>query len=355
MGLPKILITFLTLAASLIKRSQRGVVALILKDDTDATFDTKIYTSIDEIDAADWTAANKDLIEKTFLGTPAKVIVERLAIAALNYNDALARLANKKWNYLAVPGIEAADTALVSTWLKTQRDTNKKTFKAVLPNSVSDHEGVINFTTAGNKVGATTYTAAQYCVRIAGILAGLPLTRSATYYPLAEVESITESADPDGDIDAGKLILINDGSKIKIARAVNSLTTFIPTKSSVFSKIKIIEGIDMVRDDIRSTFEDDYVGKYVNNYDNKVLFLAAVNQYFRELAAPDAGVLDPGYDNNALIDTESQKSYLQGKGVDITTLSDQQIKEYNTDSEVFAMANVKFLDAMEDLTFGVYM
>ena len=36
MGLPQILIRFYTLATSAIKRSQRGVVALVLKDDTKA-------------------------------------------------------------------------------------------------------------------------------------------------------------------------------------------------------------------------------------------------------------------------------------------------------------------------------
>ncbi|WP_187142768.1 phage tail sheath C-terminal domain-containing protein [Thermanaerosceptrum fracticalcis] len=353
MGLPQVIIQFQTLAASAVQRSQRGIVALIIKDDTDTTFDTKVYTSVDEIDAADWTATNKDYIEKAFLGTPTKVIVERLATAATDYNAALIRLKNKKWNYLAIPGIASADVAAISTWIKTERDTNKKTFKAVLPNSVSDHEGIINFATDNIKVGDKTYIAAEYCARIAGILAGLPFTRSATYYALPEVESITESADPDADIDAGKLILVNDGAKIKIGRGVNSLTTFAPTKSSQFSKIKIIEAVDLVRDDIRDTFDGEYVGKVINNYDNKILFLAAVNAYFRSLAADD--ILDRNYDNKAEIDIDAQKIYLQSQGVDTSIMTDQEIKEYNTGSKVFAKASVKFVDAMEDLTFTVNM
>lgn len=354
MGLPEILIEFKTQGTTAIQRSARGIVALILKDDTDTTFDTKVYSSIDEIDAADWTATNKDYIEKAFLGIPSKVIVERLATTATDYNAALDRLKNKKWNYLAIPGIQTAEVANIATWIKTQRDNYHKTFKAALPNYAADHEGIINFATDDIKVGEKTYTTAEYCARIAGILAGLSLDRSATYYALPEVESITESADPDADIDAGKLILIGDiNGPYKIGRAVNSLTTTTATKGEEFKKIKIVEGVDMVRDDIRNTFENYYVGKVVNHYDNKVLFLAAVNAYFKELERLD--VLDPNYDNLTEIDVDAQRLYLMGKGIDVSALSEQQIKEYNTGSKVFAKARVKFLDAMEDLQFAIYM
>ncbi len=353
MGLPEIIINFQTLAATAVQRSQRGIVTLILKDDTDTSFESKVYTNSNEIEAASWTAINKDYIEKAFLGAPTKVIAERIAVADTDYSTALTRLKNKKWNYLAIPAIAPGDVATVSNWIKTERDANKKAFKAVLPNSASDHEGIINFTTDNIVVGAKTYTTAQYCARIAGIQAGLPFTRSSTYYVLSEVDSITSSATPDDDINNGQLILVNDGAKIKIGRGVNSLTTFTPTKSSIFSKIKILEGIDLVKDDIRDTFDGSYVGKVINNYDNKVLFLASVNAYLRSLA--DQGILDSSFDNKVEIALAAQKLYLQGQSVNVMDMSDQEIKEYNTDSKVFASAQVKFVDAMEDLQFTVYM
>lgn len=353
MGLPQILIEFKTKGATAVKRSARGIVALILKDDTNTSFATKTYGSIAEVDTADWNAENKDYIEKAFMGAPSAVIVERVAAAAEDYNDALLRLKNKKWNYLAIPALETGETAAVAAWIKGQRDTDKKTFKAVLPGSIGDHEGIINFTTADIKAGDKTYSTAEYCARIAGILAGMPFSRSATYYVLSEVESITESVTPDADIDAGQLILVNDGEKIKIGRAANSLVTTTATKGESFKKIKIVDAVDLVRDDIRDTFEGGYVGSVVNSYDNKVLFLAAVNAYFKELARMD--VLDPGYDNKASIDVEAQRIYLESLGVDVTEMSEQQIKEANTGSRVFAAAAVKFLDAMEDLQFSVSM
>ncbi|HWQ30195.1 MAG TPA: phage tail sheath C-terminal domain-containing protein [Negativicutes bacterium] len=353
MGLPQVLIEFKTKGTTAVKRSARGIVALILKDDTDTTFTSKSYGSISEVGAGDWTAANKDYIEKAFMGAPYMVIVERLSASAADYSEALQLLRNKKWNYLAIPGIASEQVSEVAAWIKTERDTNKKAFKAVLPASASDNEGIINFVGANIKAGSKTYSTAEYCSRIAGILAGMPFSRSATYYALSEVESISESATPDADIDAGKLILVNDGEKIKIGRAVNSLVTATAAKGEDFKKIKIVDAVDLLRNDIRDTFDGSYVGNVVNSYDNKVLFLAAVNAYFKELARMD--VLDSSYENMASIDVGAQRTYLMGKGIDVSGMNEQQIKEANTGSLVFATAAVKFLDAMEDLKFAVEM
>lgn len=352
MGLPEILINFKTQGTTAIDRSARGIVALVLKDDTQ-TFDTKIYKSIDEVDSVDWSSDNKGYIEQAFMGTPSQIIIERIATTDSDYSNGLARLKNKNWNYLAIPGIPDSDVSNVVSWIKTERDTHKKTYKAVLSNTTADHEGIINFTTNDLKVGENTYSASDYTGRIAGILAGLPFTRSATYYELSEVESITESSDPDTDIDSGKLILINDGTKIKIGRGVNSFTTTTATKGEEFKKIKIVDAVDLVRDDIRNTFDGSYVGKITNSYDNKVLFLAAVNAYFEELEKLE--VLDSAFDNKSEIDAESQRTYLMSKGVDVDSLKEQEIKEYNTGSKVFASAKVKFLDAMEDLKMEIFM
>ncbi|BBI32486.1 phage tail sheath subtilisin-like domain-containing protein [Cohnella abietis] len=353
MGLPEISISFTSLAVSAIQRSQRGIVALILQDNT-GNFDSKEYKAITEVETTEWTPANLDLIQKTFLGVPSKIIVERIAIGSgetpADYAEALNRLAGKRWNYLAAPKATTTDVTKIATQIKTWRDANKKTFKAVLPNSANDHEGIINFTTGGIVVGETIYTASDYTARIAGILASLPLTRSSTYYVLPEVETITESVDPKADIDAGKLILINDGEKIKIGRGVNSLTTLSEGKTADFTKIKIIEGHDLVQDDISRTFSDNYVGKVNNSYDNQALFITAVNSYLRRL---EGDVLDPAADNRATVDIEAQRLAWEDIGEDTTSWNDQKVKETTFQAKVFLGGALKFLDAVEDLQLKI--
>ena len=265
---------------------------------------------------------------------------------------ALERLKNKHWYYLTVPSVTDDEKDTVVEFIKNMRNTFHKTFKAVLPSCDANFEGIINFCTDNIKVGSKTYTTSEFCARIAGILAGLPLDRSATYFALNEVTSITESETPDEDVDNGKLILINDGIKIKIARGVNSFTDFNDEKGEDFSKIKIIEAIDMMRDDVRTTFEDEFVGKVENSYDNKIVFVAAVNKYFKDLA--NRGVLYDEFDNKAEIDIESTRQWLS-LTKDVSSWEDEKIKTANTGTYVFLKANVQVQDAIEDMNFGIYI
>ena len=350
MGLPEINFIFQSLAVSSIQRSGRGIVMLILKDNTSALLNSFIsYRDATEVKKENWLEKNYDYIQKAFLGTPSRVLIINIGEAGEVANGLQASKAHK-WNYLAVPEASESDMTLISTFLKTQRDNEKKTYKAVVANVVSDHEGVVNFTTTGIKVGEKAYTTAEYTARIAGILAGLSLQRSATYFVLPEVTSITEHEDPDADINNGKLILINDGEKIKIGRGVNSLTTFTVTKSSDFSKIKIIEGHDLVKEDITRTFNDQYVGKVNNSYDNQVLFLAAVNSY---LAGIEGDVLDPSAENSVGVDVQAQRLAWESIGTVTDDWDEQKVKENAFKSKVFVGGKLKFLDAMEDLDFKI--
>lgn len=352
MGLPKINITFAKKASTLITRSSRGIVALILEDTTVSGATTKVYEPNQEILVTDWSEKNIDYIKKAFLGGPSLVICERVGSETLSLVDALERLRFKAFNYLAMPESGVSDYTAITSWIVERRKENK-TYKAVLANADADNKAIINFTTSDIKVGATTYSAGEYTARIAGILAGLPLNRSATYCVLSEVESITESDNPSEDIELGKLLLINDGSKIKIARAVNSMQTVSETESEDLKKIKIVEAVDLIKEDIKSTFEDNYVGKVANSYDNKVLFCAAVNRYFKDLQGE--GVLDEQNDNKIEVDTEGQRAYLHEKGVDVSEMTEEEIKVANIGSNVFVTGNVQIQDAMEDLELKLYM
>lgn len=350
MGLPKISIEFITRAVTAVKRSQLGIVALILKDDTQ-TADTVEYKGIDELKKEEWSTENYDYITSVLKGTPSKVIVERLDTVALDYNDAFTRLNNKRFNYLAAPGHSAEDGELIATWIKGKRENDKKTFKAVLANIKGDSEGIINLTTEDIAVGDKVYSAAEFTGRIAGAIAGLPFTRSATYYEFPEVDSIKETENPDAAVDAGEFILINDGEKIKVGRGVNSFTTPTVQKGEDYKSIRIVEVMDMIKDDVRETFDGSYVGKVNNTYDNQVLFITSVNAYFDGLA--DQEILDPLNENRSAVNVRAQRLAWEGIGTDTTEWSDQQVKEKSFKRNVFLAGNVKIVDAMEDLAFSI--
>lgn len=359
MGLPQIIVELRHKAETVIRRSSRGIVVLLLKDDTNTGFARQSYASKydDGICADNWTAENMDYIQKAFAGEPSAVICERIgtgkAEETYTLKAALERLASTRFQYLAMPQAESGETSQLADWVDKMRNQKKKSVKAVLASSASDSYGVINFTTANITVGEKVYTTAEYTARLAGIFAGISLERSATYYVLDEVDAIEEHSDPDAAVDRGELILINDGEKIKIGRAVNSKTTVAEDEIADMKKIKIIEGQDMLKDDIMTTFADNYVGKVGNSYDNKVAFCAAVNTYLKDITKE--GVLYDGYDNAVSVDIAAQEKYLKEQGVDTSAYTEEQLKNANTGAKVFVSGSVQFQDAMEDLQLSLSM
>ncbi|MBB6214962.1 hypothetical protein HNQ80_001047 [Anaerosolibacter carboniphilus] len=355
-GLPKIEIVFKQKAVSAVQRSAKGIVVLILKDDT-GSFDLKEYKAISEIVAEDWTASNLKYINDAFLGTSAKVIAVSVPTTTTDLiADAVGKLANKKFNWICAPGGSATEQQALTTWVKGQNTNNGKTYKALVFNAtVTDDMHIVNFTNTNVKPkGADEITGDKYLARLAGIFAGLPMTMSATYYVLQDLESVTEPEDVEAAINDGELVLINDEEEVKIARAVNSLVTLTTDRTEDMKKIIIVESMDMILEDIRSTFKEFYVGKYKNNYDNQVLFISAINSYFKTLAGED--ILDINYSNKAFVDIETQRNaWLSIGKVEAETWDELTVKNNTFRSNVYLGGNIKILDAMEDLKFNITM
>ena len=110
--------------------------------------------------------------------------------------------------------------------------------------------------------------------------------------------------------------------------------------------------MDLIANDIRKTARDAYIGKLSNSYDNKVLLITAIHGYF------DGLINDGLVEKNTVtvdIDMEEQKKYLKSNGVNISTMSDQQIKEANTGDQVFIAVKCKILDAIESISIRVFI
>jgi Phage tail sheath protein. len=351
MGLPNVNIEFKTTAASAIERSERGVVGIIIKDA--ASNGAFSLTRTSQIPEALGTA-NKAYISRAFYGyvnPPKKVILYVQSGTSTDLKDGLDYMATQNIDYLAgPPDITQTECTSVVSWIKAQR-ADGYTPKAVLPNTAADSEAIINFATSGIQVGDTEYTTAQYCSRIAGLIAGTPLTISCTYAPLTEVigvDGLTKE-ELDTAVDAGKFVIFYDGEKVKVGRGINSLQTTTQDKGVAFKKIKIVEAVDMMNSDIRMTAQDAYIGKYANSYDNKCLLIGAIKGYFSTLETQ--GVLKVG--STVEIDVAAQEDYLQTQGINTDDMTAQEIKEANTGDKVFLTASASILDAIEDISLTI--
>ena len=74
------------------------------------------------------------------------------------------------------------------------------------------------------------------------------------------------------------------------------------------------------------------------------------NFIFKKLEAQ--GVLNPG-ESWCEIDVEAQERWMASQGVDTSSMTEQEIREYQTGSWVFIRAGGRLVDAMEDFAVAV--
>lgn len=356
---PKFKVDFKELAVLAIQKQKRGAVVIILDDNTNSDITTIEYKGFAEVDADDWTSANYKRIQLAFLGNPSKVIVVKLDDASgATFQDTLDRLALYSNYTLCMPEATSGNITAIKSYIKDQRAANNYS-RAVVANATSpDADYIINFVSSGSvkaKIGdeAENFTAADYTCRIAGALSGLAASRSLTYYELPEIVSAPISTTPDADVAAGKLIILHQDGSYKVGRAVNSLVTLTDGVTEAFQKIRVLDIMDMIANDIVATFRLYYVGKYTNNFTNKNRFVGAINSYLKGLAAE--GLLEAENENKVEISYEKNKAYLEDKGIDTSNMTYMEILRANTGSKVLLDGVCSPTDAMEDLDLGMYL
>ena len=394
--MPSVIVAFEEKGIEAIQRSQRSIVLLILEQDgKDMTKDyLNIYT-IDDI-PEDLTDENKEYIKLALLGyqtAPKKVIVyfippvsttttaetgagegtvsgdgadldaggeaaagsttETTTTAKQDYTKILRVIETVDFVYLAIPQIQPENVPDIASWIKSMRTTKDIMVNAVLPNINADCEGVINFTNSIIRTKTKSYTAAQYCARVAGLLAGTPMTISATYAPLNELIEVERNTKEEMDtrVSNGEFFFFSDGQKIKVARAVNSFVTTYQGRGDDFKFIKIMNLLDMIHNDIKWTGHDSYIGKYANNASNRALLITAINGYFRTLETE--GLLERNQ-NRSYIDYEAVKNWRESNGLntrdELEAMSEKELEVLNLHENVFIAADLSPLNAIENIT-----
>ena len=303
-------VVFVAAARKSIRRSERGIVGMIIK--AAVVPDGNPITIYKEKDIPETLSAeNKEQIKLAMKGndtTPRKIVVYVLEI--------------KKVTWLCCPTVKTdGQEEEIVTWVRDQREGNRNKIKAVLPDNTADSEGIVNYATSEVTVKGKKYGPEEFCSRIAGV------------EEASECEKLDRDA-LDAAVDAGKLVLFYDGEKVKVARGVNSLTTVSKGKADPWKKIRVVETMDMMHDDLVLLAEDNYVGKYPNTYSNKCLLISAIDSYMKELERN--GLIQ---DYAVELDVEKIKEYIiENKGVtrdEAEAMSDEEIKKQYTDEKVF--------------------
>ena len=359
--MPKIEINFKQKATSLIERSERGYAILVMRDNTNALFNYKVYKDISEVeeDEAAYKADNYQYIKDAFEFGAYRVIIAK--VGEDKEKDKISAafkiiLENIDTGWITLCDGSEDEFATLASWIKSQ-ENNKKTYKAIVYKvATTDSMHIVNF--YNDKVTFVDkdrgeQTGEKYLPSLAGILAKCNVTRGCTYFKCTNLSKVEEVEDNDAALGQGHFILFNDKDYVRIATDVNSLTT---TNGNTLTEdmkyIETVEAMDLILDDIREEFRSNYLGNYRNNYDNQMLFISAVNGYFDSLAEED--ILDPDYSNRAQIDvTKQRKSWVASGKEEAAEWDDVKVRRTPYKRNVYLAGDIKILGSMANLEFNI--
>ena len=348
---PSISIAFKTLATTAIQRSERGTVCLILKDKK-ATGKWYTFKTIADVEIKSWDAESIKYINLAMHYGALKVLV-RVVQNDEGTDKVLKDLEMRKFNWLTYPQALEAEDQTVVNWVKQQFGNTGaigKTVKYVssFANN-TDHVAIVELANGGTyKSIYGDFTAQEYTAAIAGLIAGMPINRSADNHVMDDLKEV-EDYEPK----LGKFSLYTDEDVIRVNYGVNSKTTFDSTWKKDTRKIKVVEGMCFIVDDIRDTFKKYWIGNYISDYDNKMNFCSNITKvYFKEMTP---NVLNGDYDNKVEIDIEAQKKAIITDGLKTDGMTDLEILQYPTGDEVYLTGDVRFVDTMASLSLIMTM
>lgn len=228
--------------------------------------------------------------------------------------DALAALEEYNFNILAVTQTGTTTKAQAVQWVENLRSDKGVKVQCVVSEYSGDSEAVIS-TWQGYKLeDGTNISKAQTVLTIAGLEAGATLTESLTGTVIPGAVAVNDAPKTHDDIvdalNAGKLILSRrkDGA-IVIEKDQNTLHTFTPTKSYIFSKNRPTRVLDQIGNDVPLLFNKSYLGKVSNNEEGRNIFKNDLAGYFRDLEKMgaiqnfrvDDLVITPGSDSDSVV------------------------------------------------------
>lgn len=355
MGMPVEKIELQALAESIGARSARGIVMLILDDTVTGVHKYARKRNVKE----SYTPENMAIINKCFI----KYNVRNMKVVCFDskssgtLQSALDKIKGVKFNYLACPkATNEGDKKLIGDFIKEQRKQNNILVHAVINAYAGDDEGIINFPHTSVTVDNKAITGAEYCVDVACMCATSAINKSMTNKQAQGVTAVSEIADEDKAIEDGQLILTydNDLEYFVFARGVNSKTTIADGEKECLKKTRIVEILDMIRDDAKLEWKANYKGKKENSFDERQNLCTKYNLYLNTLSRKKYLNNATEYKSYCEQDIEEMKNYLEDeKGIDVSELEDNKILNHDYGEHVFLKWHVYPVDVMEDITLKV--
>jgi hypothetical protein len=206
-----------------------------------------------------------------------------------NFTAVFAELLRKNWDTLAIVEGTAATNTAITNFVDLARGQGKKVRGVVVqPSTPPDNEAIIRvdqgFITESYEV-----TPALFSAFVAGLESGGGVATSFTgkVIPGAnEITTLVPTANKDIEdyLKKGYFLLTyrSDGAVV-IEQDINTFTSFLPTKSKVFRKNRVLRALDAICNNAKLTFEMRYIGKVSNTENGRESFRVDMILYLNDL------------------------------------------------------------------------
>lgn len=290
---PGLYTNFEKAAIAQITGGARGTVAIPLKTYTGQATSKAFYTIEREGDALIlFGQANMRTITFALAGGAKEVLVYTMPAdpEAADYIEAREAFEARQFNVFVYDGeIDAAEQSATLTWLDRNRNEKKHFFFVTGGDAEDDQNSttgdarsvllsddyVVNLI-SGTVIGDTEYTSGQYAAYIAGLVAGTPINKSITYTQV-RVDDVTKrlrNSEIEASLEAGSLVLVHDGEKVKVEQGITSSG----------DKIRKVSARQAIATDIEKAARDNYIGKIDNNAAGQAALVSAIKLYLETLA-----------------------------------------------------------------------
>lgn len=186
-------------------------------------------------------------------------------------------------NAIGYVGSDSAIASLYAAFAKRMRDEVGVKFQAVLYNTASDSEAVVNVMNTVLDDGAD---AASLVYWVTGVIAGTAVNASATnklYDGEFQVDTDYTQTELENAIKAGKFALHQVGSSVRVLEDINSLITTTDEKGDIFKDNQTIRVCDQIATDIANLFVTKYLGVVPNDAAGRISLWADIVKHHEQL------------------------------------------------------------------------
>lgn len=255
--------------------------------------DKQIVAKIEDLKANDFVIFEGTGLLKASAGVALNGGTD-MPITAQSLSSFLAAITNKKWHAVGLPlyGV-AGDSfnATVGPYIKALRDGGKKVVAVVNKYPNADNEGVISVD-QGYRTEFEQVQVDSFVGTVAGLAAGTAINQSNTYRMITGALEIINPK-TDEEIEAGILngcfmLSYRQDEAVVIESDINTLVNLTADQSDGFKKNRVIRTLDDIATTVRSTFENNFIGKVSRNDAGKNAFKSAIVKYFTSLQNMEA-------------------------------------------------------------------